>query len=336
VLSKLGGVGGSVGTGLFAEPAIMPVTTALATYLVAPAPCAGRQQIMDLLADFSIETTPAAVARHGGLGLLPAGTSVYVAFVPGEDWRDVVVAACRIRAANLTPVPHLPARSITGEAELEAFLRQLTDRAGVDQVLAIGGGLDQPQGPFASSLALLETGLLERHGIRTIGVAGHPEGEPALRLPGVTTTHAQKVAYARCSKAALRLVTQFVFEPAPVLAWERAIRGHGLPVHVGVPGPATLKTLLAYARMCGIGNSMRVLTRQAGNLLRLARLSYPDALITALAAQRGSDPDSRIERLHLYPFGGLARTARWLEGVRAGAFTLSDDGLGFTVDPEYG
>jgi methylenetetrahydrofolate reductase (NADPH) len=336
VLSKLGGAGGSVGTGLFTEPTTMPVTTALASDLAAPAPRAGRQQIMDLLADFSIETTPAAVARHGGLGLLPAGTSVYVAFVPGEDWRDVVVAACRIRAANLTPVPHLPARSITGEAELEAFLHQLTDRAGVDQVLAIGGGLDQPQGPFASSLALLETGLLERHGIRTIGVAGHPEGEPALRLPGVTTTHAQKVAYARRSKAALRLVTQFVFEPAPVLAWERAIRGHGLPVHVGVPGPATLKTLLAYARMCGIGNSMRVLTRQAGNLLRLARLSYPDALITALAAQRAADPDSRIERLHLYPFGGLARTARWLEGVRAGAFTLSDDGLGFTVDPEYG
>jgi methylenetetrahydrofolate reductase (NADPH) len=314
----------------------MPVTTALAIDLAAPAPCASRQQIMDLLADFSIETTPAAVARHGGLGLLPAGTRVYVAFVPGEDWRNVVAAACRIRAANLTPVPHVPARSIAGEAELDAFLRQLTDRAGVDQVLAIGGGLDQPQGPFASSLALLETGLLERHGIRTIGVAGHPEGEPVLRLPGLTTTHAQKVAYARRSQAGLRLVTQFVFEPAPLFAWERAIRGHGLPVHVGVPGPATLKTLLAYARMCGIGNSMRVLTRQAGNLLRLARLSYPDALITALAAQRAADPGSRIERLHLYPFGGLARTARWLDGARAGAFAMHDDGLGFTVDPEHG
>jgi methylenetetrahydrofolate reductase (NADPH) len=314
----------------------MPVTTALASELAASAPSASRQQIIDLLADFSIETTPAAVARHGGLGLLPAATRVYIAFVPGEDWREVVTAACQVRAANLTPVPHLPARSIASAAELDAFLRQLTDRAGVDQVLAIGGGLDQPLGPFASSLALLETGLLERHGVSTIGVAGHPEGEPVLRLPGVTTTHAQKVAYARRSKAALRLVTQFVFDAAPVLAWERAIRGHGLPIHVGVPGPATVKTLLAYARLCGIGNSMRVLTRQGGNLLRLARLSYPDALIAALARHRAADPASRIERLHLYPFGGLARTARWLEGVRAGAFSLHDDGLGFTVDPDHG
>lgn len=312
----------------------MAISTALADRL-APAPRPGRQQIIDLLADFSIETTPAAVARHGGLALLPAATRVYIAFVPGEDWRNVVEAACQVRAAGLIPVPHVPARSITSAGELEAFLRELTDRAGVDQVLAIGGGLDRPQGPYPSSLALLETGLLERHGIRTIGLAGHPEGEPVLSLPGVTTTHAQKVAYARRSPAAVRLVTQFLFDPAPLLAWERAIRGDGLPIHAGVPGPATLKTLLNYARLCGIGNSMRVLTRQAGNLLRLARLSYPDALITALAAAR-TDPDSRIERLHFYPFGGLARTARWLEGIRAGAFALHDDGQGFTVDPTYG
>jgi methylenetetrahydrofolate reductase (NADPH) len=314
----------------------MPVTTALATDFPGSAPSASRQQIVDLLADFSIETTPAAVALHGGLGLLPAATRVYIAFVPGEDWRDVVAAARQVRAANLVPVPHLPARSIISKGELDVFLRQLTDQAGVDQVLAIGGGLDQPQGPFASSLALLETGLLERHGIGTIGLAGHPEGEPVLCLPGVTTSHAEKVAYAGRTTAAVRLVTQFVFDAAPVLAWERAIRGHGLPIHVGVPGPATLKTLLAYARLCGIGNSMRVLTRQSGNLLRLARLSYPDALIAALARHRAADPASRIERLHLYPFGGLARTARWLEGVRAGAFRLHDDGLGFTVDPEHG
>ena len=53
----------------------MHLTTALAHDLAAPAPGASRQQIMDLLADFSIETTPAA-ARNGGLGLLPAGLAL--------------------------------------------------------------------------------------------------------------------------------------------------------------------------------------------------------------------------------------------------------------------
>jgi methylenetetrahydrofolate reductase (NADPH) len=306
---------------------------ALASDLTAPLAQLEPQQIIDLLEDFSIEVTPATVARLPEIGsLLPAGTRIYITFVPGEDWRNVATTAAQIRAANQTPVPHFPARTITSLTDFDAFLRRVTDQAGVDEVLVVGGGLDQPQGPFASSLDLLETGLLERYGIRTIGVAGHPEGQPVLRLPGVTTTHEQKLAYARKSPAALRLVTQFVFDAQPLVAWERMIRSDGLPIHAGVPGPATVKTLLTYARLCGIGNSMRVLTRQGGNLLRLARLTHPDALITALARHRAAEPASRIERLHFYPFGGIARTARWIEAVRAGAFSLHDDGAGFTVE----
>ena len=50
--------------------------------------------------------------------------------------------------------------------------------AGVDEVLIIGGGVDQPVGAFDNSLQVLETGLLQKHGIRRVGVAGHPEGSP--------------------------------------------------------------------------------------------------------------------------------------------------------------
>ena len=79
-----------------------------------------------------------------------------------------------------------------------------------------------------------------------------------------------------------------MFEAEPLLAWEHMVRAQGsdLPIHVGGPGPAPLRSLLNYARLCGAGNSMRVLTRQAGNLLKLASLTYPDALVTALARQR--------------------------------------------------
>jgi methylenetetrahydrofolate reductase (NADPH) len=293
-----------------------------------------RQRICDLLTACSIELTPATAARHGPLAeLLPANTRVYVAFVPGEDYRSVVAAAARIRAEGLVPVPHFPARSIRDRAELEAYLERVTGEAGVDEALVIGGGIDVPRGAFAGTRALLDTGLFERYGIRTIGLAGHPEGQRELSPPAVAATLEQKLAYARQTAAEVRLVTQFLFEAGPLTLWERALRAQGsaLPIHVGVPGPAALKSLLNYARLCGVGNSVRMLTRQGGNLLKLARLAYPDALITALAHHRADDPECRIERLHFYPFGGLARTARWLEAIRAGAFTLHDDGLGFTV-----
>jgi methylenetetrahydrofolate reductase (NADPH) len=294
-----------------------------------------KLRIRDLVAAFSIEITPATATRHAALAdLLPAGTPVYVAFVPGEDYRSVVATAARVRREDLVPVPHFPARSIVDRAQLDDYLRRVTAEAGVDEVLVVGGGIDLPRGAFAGTRSLLETGLFEAHGIRVIGLAGHPEGQRQLSAPGAPMTLDQKVDYARRTSAEVRLVTQFMFEAEPLFAWERMIRAQGsdLPIHIGVPGPATLKSLLGYARLCGVGNSMRVLTQQAGNLLKLASLSYPDALIAALARHRAGDPHSRIERLHFYPFGGLARTARWIEAIRAGAFTLHDDGCGFTVD----
>ena len=38
---------------------------------------------------------------------------------------------------------------------------------------------------------------------------------------------------------------------------------NNLEIHAGIPGPATLKTLLSYATSCGIGNSIRFLSKQA-------------------------------------------------------------------------
>jgi methylenetetrahydrofolate reductase (NADPH) len=293
-----------------------------------------KQRIQGLVADFSIEITPATATRHVALAdLLRAGTRVYIAFVPGADHRSVAATAARVRKAGLVPVPHFPARSIVERAQLDDYLRRVTAEAGVDEVLVIGGGIDLPRGAFAGTWSLLETGLFEAYGIRVIGLAGHPEGQRQPSAPGAASTLEQKLAYARRTSAEVRLVTQFMFEAEPLFAWERMIRAQGgdLAIHVGVPGPATLRSLLSYARLCGVGNSMRVLTRHAGNLLKLASLSYPDALLAALARHRARDPDCRLERLHFYPFGGLARTARWVEAIRAGAFTLHDDGLGFTV-----
>jgi methylenetetrahydrofolate reductase (NADPH) len=120
------------------------------------------------VADFSIEVTPATAAKHATLAdLLPAGTRVYVAFMPGEDHRAVAAVAARVRAEGLVPVPHFPARSILDHAQLDDHLRR------VDEALLIGGGIDLPRRAFSGTRALLEIGLFEARGIGTIGFAGH-------------------------------------------------------------------------------------------------------------------------------------------------------------------
>lgn len=294
-----------------------------------------RRRLVDLTRDYSIEVTPKTLAKQAEIGaLFPVGTRVYIACLPGEPWQDVVAAAERLQANGFIPVPHIAARSIADQAELETYIKALVQRAKVDQVLVVGGGTDKPIGALSGTVALLETGILERHGINVIGLAGHPEGHRELPEPAVAATLEDKWAYAEKTKAQCRLVTQFLFDADPLIAWEHALRagGNRLPLHVGIPGPATIKTLLNYAKMCGVGNSMRVLTRQGGSLLRLAGLSYPDRLLTALAHHQADDAATRIERLHLYPFGGISRTAGWINAVREGRFDMHKNGLGFTAD----
>jgi methylenetetrahydrofolate reductase (NADPH) len=142
-----------------------------------------KLRIRELAADCSIEVTPATAGKHAGLAdLLPPGTRFYVAFVPGEDHRAVVAVAARVRAEGLVPVPHFPARSIVHRAELDDYLRRVTGKAGVDEVLVIGGGIDLPRGAFSGTLVLLETGLFEAHGTRTIG-PGTPRASASCLRP---------------------------------------------------------------------------------------------------------------------------------------------------------
>ena len=41
----------------------------------------------------------------------------------------------------------------------------------------------------------------------------------------------------------------------------------------------------------------------------------PDALLNDLAAYLNDNPDSRIEKLHLYPLGGLRKSIEWINEI---------------------
>jgi methylenetetrahydrofolate reductase (NADPH) len=293
-----------------------------------------QQRIVDFLSGFTIETTPGAAAKIDSYRtLLAEGTTVNVTFLTGSDFADTVKVVRRLRTEGMRPVPHIAARSVPSRVQLESWLDALADAGGVDEVLLIAGGADRPRGPFENARQLLETGLFERHGIRRIGVAGHPEGSADFSDAAAMQALRDKNAYARDTGCEMFIITQFVFEAQPVIAWDRRIREAGidLPVHIGIPGLATIKTLLGHARACGIGPSMRVLTRQARNLTRLMSVRAPDRLVTDLAAYRAEDPDCGIRKVHLYPLGGLRRTAAWVYAVLDGCFHLNVTG-GFDLD----
>jgi methylenetetrahydrofolate reductase (NADPH) len=294
-----------------------------------------NNNIIKFLDNCSLEVTPGGAKKIEDFrALIKPGTSVYVTFLPGSDFNDTVATVKRLAAEGMKPVPHFAARSIPNLKFFEENLKILQAEAKVDEALLIGGGVTNPVGDFSSSIEILRTDLFQKYGIKKLGVAGHPEGSPDIPPAEVTKALLQKNAYAKEHGIEMYITTQFCFEAEPIIAWDRRIRAEGneLPIHIGIPGLATIKTLLAHATACGIGPSMRIITRQAANIAKLMTTRMPDKITRDLARYQAEDPNCGITQCHLYPLGGLAKSAKWLYAVKDGNFKLNDEGFDLTVE----
>lgn len=212
-------------------------------------------------------------------------------------------------------------------------LCEYTDKlreAGATDCVVLAGAVTNPLGPYPDSMSLLEADVLERKGFRSIGVAGHPEGSPDIPNNVIDRALMWKQEYAKSSAAEFYIVTQFVFEADPIIKWDQELQNKGvnLPVHIGVPGLATLKTLINHARACGIGPSMRFLTRQASNVTKLMTTNAPDTLLMDLS-DHVKHQTTLIRGVHFYPLGGMRKTAEWVEAVRQGK--IEEHGRTFKV-----
>jgi methylenetetrahydrofolate reductase (NADPH) len=128
------------------------------------------------------------------------------------------------------------------------------------------------------------------------------------------------------------VVTQFAFAAEPFIAWEAAIKDvNHLPYTAGLPGLATIKTLLKYALDCGVGPSLSAVSKHAANLTKLLTVQTPDDLLVALAAHKARNPQSPLSGIHFFPFGGLKRTADWIQKISDGQFEFTSDGKGIKV-----
>ena len=76
---------------------------------------------------------------------------------------------------------------------------------------------------------------------------------------------------------------------------------------------------------------MVFLTKHALNVAKLLTVSAPDGLVADLAAYRASDPNCGIEGVHMYPLGGLKKSAEWSYAVADGRFTMNAGSDGFEV-----
>ena len=236
--------------------------------------------------NFSLEIGPKT-----DLDTLPALKDVYVTMLPGGDVKDTADQAINLVKKGFNPIPHFPARSIENDVQLKEYISRCKD-GGVQQVLVIGGSRD-PVGKFDSSYQILETGLFD--GIK-IGIAGHPEGSPDISDSDLEKAMKDKKPYADY------IVTQWLLDPQPIIDF---ISKQSVPVHVGITGPLKISSLIKFANIVGAKNSINFLKSNFTKALDLLKPKDPNDLIGKVK--------SHTDNFHIYTFGGLKETNKWLK-----------------------
>ncbi|MBB4116111.1 methylenetetrahydrofolate reductase (NADPH) [Rhizobium sp. BK226] len=250
--------------------------------------------------------------------LLAPATCVSIAFIPNENHDTRLAAAATVKELGFHPVPHISARRLGSAAELDRLLALFVSVANVDRLFIVAGDPDVPVGPYEDSLAIIRSGLLSKHGIRKVGIAGYPEGHPKIHDGVLFEVLQEKHALLTAAGLEYDITTQFSFDAEPVIEWIGRLRQAGItaPIRIGVPGPASVKTLLRFATICGVGASTKVMAKYGLSIRKLLNTAGPDALVAEFI--RRLDPSKHGSVcLHFYPFGGVGKTAEWIRDFLA-------------------
>ena len=302
--------------------------------------------LLTLLQHATVEATPKGASqmaedRDFFSTALPSRSHV---FNTAFGTSDSLVSSVRSTVANgFNPVPHIAARRFRSVAHLNRTLSQLRAVCGDslwDTVLVLGGERDEDEeeasaaAALPDAMAVLKTGLLQVYGIKHILVAGHPEGIMGMSPSSCSGSNAgaaetaavlfaalqKKCDYTRAHGLSFGIVTQLCLSSTALCSWLadlRSIEGlEGVPVHIGVAGPARIETVERFAdTLCGVRVPQ---PHENGSLL--VPLSPPDSkdldCVAMLSDIAERCPSDAIQSIHIYAFGGLRRTCRWLHEQR--------------------
>jgi methylenetetrahydrofolate reductase (NADPH) len=308
------------------------VNSAFRSALLAAHAAPLKERIINFMRAASVEITPSEEKHLAALrGLLPAKCAIYISHVPSATLAQVVKTALAVQAAGFQATPHLVARRITYPETLRTALAELVGH-GVEQVLLVAGDTEHAAGEYESTLDVLASGLLEKSGIKLIGVAGYPEGQRGIGHAMLGNALVAKQTFAERTGLPLFIVTQFGFNGNALRDWEPELARIGvrLPILAGIAGPTPLSKLIKFAMRCGIGASLRTVMRNLSAVSGIAELATTPEQHVMRLMQLGSS--TRVVAPHFFCFGGVLETAQWISDVVAGHFAIDRAETKFLVE----
>jgi len=279
--------------------------------------------LKDLISGYSLEVIPKTVSKTDSFtDILPKNTRVYIAHLKDGYIEPMLAAAKKLNDEGFAVMPHIPARAIKNQAMLKDWISMYKNEAGVDEALLLAGGSSEPVGDYDSSIQLIESGLFDKAGFKRLHIAGHPEGNKDIDPDGgtknVSAALSLKQELLQRTDAKTAIATQFCFDAGAVKKWAEGLKETGIdiPIHIGLAGPARLQTLIKFSIECGIGSSMKILTKRSKDITKLLVPYKPTEILKDLAEYKAKEVESNIEQLHFFPFGGIKQTSDWLEEMQ--------------------
>jgi len=266
-----------------------------------------------LLQPFSIEVLPQKDFDCARMQqFLPPKTRVFIPHLPKTTLQEIIDTAKSLKLAGFEPIPHIAARRISDEVELEILLSSLYDLK-VQELLLIAGSRNEPVGEYQHCIDLLNSEIFNQFRFKRLLFAGHPEGHTNIDKGGIETALLKKIQLAGSRGYETAIVTQFCFNKKTIFHWFQRISKVGIeqPIYIGITGPAKLKTLLRYSAICGVSTSSTQFIKQPRQMWNLLFNANPDYLINNLIKQ--PEIKNKIAGFHVFSFGGVDETIQWVE-----------------------
>jgi methylenetetrahydrofolate reductase (NADPH) len=272
--------------------------------------------VEQLVASANVEVIPLRGADEKAAAI-PTATTVTITCSPKFGLDRTLDHVLQARESDHRVVPHLAARMVEDEAQLQRFL-SVTSSAGVDDLYVIGGDGEEPVGKYSEAYDIIEAIQVLEHDLQRIGVGCYPEGHPHIPDAALLDALHRKQQYADY------MVSQLCFDATAFTTWLRTVRAAGitLPVRIGIAAPLQTRKLIELSLKIGVGSSVKFLTKQhgfVGNLL-LGRSYAPETLITQIVEEDDFD-ELGIEGLHMFSFNQIDATVEWQSRIAAAVTT---------------
>ena len=241
------------------------------------------------------------------IGTLQPNMHVAVTCSPTKGVDTTLELSEKLIARGFQVIPHISAKSVTGEKHLETIIKKL-DELSIESVFVPGGDRPEPLGEFNNAYDLLKALQKSGHNLKKIGIAAHPEGHPDISNKILMEALEKKKGLADY------IVTQMCFDANILGDWLVRINQQGihLPVWVGLPGVIERGPLLRTSLRIGVGDSLRFLKKKSKVAAELMKSSIynPEKLVTSISEYKDI-ADTNLAGYHIFCFNQIEKTEKW-------------------------